>query len=457
MKRVLMLAYYFPPIAASGSLRPLGFCQHLEENGYIPYIVSTDPQDAHPPVNQDADLLERIPAAVRVDRLTHPNRLRQLLELRDGLRGGESQAQAATQAVAGDSTNVEEKRQGLFKRIKTAVLNRLFLFPDHQKPWIKAVEKHVLALPADEQPDIVFATGNPWSGLVAGMRVAKKLGVPFVADFRDPWTRNPKPAVSEAIHQLSCKLEKQVVEAADLVIANTESLKQQFIDDYPEIDGKVKVLTNGYGEHLIDLLAAVTGPELSAPYELCHYGSVYELRKPDRLLEAMSGLVEQGRLQPGQLIVRFRGHWGVEDADCNTLADALEQAGFISREPALAHQDYLKAMKQSQYLLILQQDFPLQIPGKLYEYIATGRPVVMIGGRGATAQLIEAHRLGLTLENEPQALAEFLSGLAQGRCELHPPTPDAVSQFGYASLTRELASHFDQLLQRQDGTNITLR
>ena len=446
MKRVLILAYYFPPIAASGSLRPLGFCQHLEKCGYIPHIVSTDPKDAHPPVNQDSDLLEHVPGSVRVDRLSHPNRLKQLLELRDRImgsvkKGGKATAHKRMAPVSQQSAS----QPGWLSSAKEAILNRIFLFPDHQKPWIKAVEKYVARLPDNEKPDIVFATGNPWSGLVAGMRVAKKLGVPFVADFRDPWTRNPKPAPSETLHKLSCKLEKQVVKAADLIIANTEQLRQQFISDYPEIADKVEVVTNGYSEHLLELLQQVPEVDISLPFELCHFGSVYELRKPDLLLEALNKLVEEGRIEAGQLRLRFIGHWGVEDTDCNNRVKVLEEAGFLSREPALNHADYLRAMKQSQYLLILQQDFPLQIPGKLYEYIATGRPIVMVGGQGATADLIKQHHLGVTVDNTFDALTEFLLNFAKGECQATPPTAEAIEQFGYARLSARLSGLFDRL------------
>lgn len=445
MKRALLLAYYFPPIAASGSLRPLGFCQHLHEYGYEAHVVSTDPDDAHPPVSQDADLLSRLPPGIRVDRLSHVNRLRQLLDLRDKLRGGRRTDDAEPEPSSPGKSSPGSP--GIFSRIKTAVLNRLFLFPDHQKPWIRAVEKHVLALPKHERPDIVFATGNPWSGLVAGMRVARALGVPFVADFRDPWTRNPKPAVSEAIHRLSCKLERQVIESADLVIANTETLKQQFIDDYPLAAGKIEVLTNGYGEHLLELMGGAQEVAPQAAIELCHFGSVYELRKPDRLLEAVANLQRSGRLTAGQMRIRFLGHWGVEDASCNALAQSLESEGFISREAALPHSEYLQAMTRAQHLLILQQDFPLQIPGKLYEYIASGRPLIMIGGAGATSDLIESNHLGRAVDNDTGAIEAFLESLPRGQCQLPPPAPEAVRQFGYASLTGRLAAYFDRLLQ----------
>lgn len=416
------------------------------------HVISTDYEDAHPPIGIDPSLEHLLSPTLKVDRLSHINMLKVLLELREKLRDTvkiKADAKSDKQEPAGSDTPKDYLQPGLLSRLKTRILNRLFLVPDHQKPWISAVVKHVAGLPPDERPDLVYATGNPWSALLAGQKVALKLNIPFVADFRDPWVSNPKPAASVELDRWAQKLERQVVAGADHIVANTEELKQQFVIDYPEVEGKVTAITNAYNDSLVAALSRFSSKvEHDAKLELCHFGSVYELRKPAKLLRVLDELEQQGEIECGDIKVRFIGNWIVDEEDCNRLADRLEAKGLISREPTLAHDDYLKAMMKSQYLLILQQSFPLQIPGKLYEYIATGRPLIIIGGEGATANLIKRHRLGLSCPDEEIHLRQTLIKMINREIEVLVPDSETVKQFSYSNATKQLASVFDRLLDK---------
>ena len=447
MKRVLFLAYYFPPIAASGSLRPAGFSAHLREHGYEPLIVSTDSDAVHPPVRLDPSLLGLVDDGIQVERLQYINWLKVLLDVRERFRSTVGSG-AVTENEQKESAGGGRKSfsvLGVVSRTKTAILNRVFLFPDHQKPWMLAAGRFANSLKSDQRPDVVLASGNPWSALVAGNRIARELGVPFVADFRDPWTGNPKAAVSEAIHKLSLKEERRVLQGATKVIANTEELRGWFDVTYPDLRGRFVSITNGYNESFRTAMQQVEAAVRPvAKVELCHLGSIYELRKPVALFRALGELSEQQRIGPGDILLRFTGAWIVEDAECNELAAQLEQKGLLVREEAVSHGEYLRRLKESPYLLILQQSFPLQIPGKIYEYIASGRPLVVIGGEGATANLVAQHGLGAACENEVAALKDLLLSLVDGTAQV-AGAPDAeIEQFGYHNLTRQLASVLDE-------------
>lgn len=443
MKRVLILAYYFPPIAASGSMRPVGFCNHLMENGYYPHVLTTDWRDAHPPVAIDPSLENLIPDGVRIDRLSHVNLLKELLELRSRFRskvhgGGH-----------GDSPEVpvDATPPSPIKRLKRDMMNRLFLFPDHQKPWIHAVNRHVKGLGRQERPDLVFATGNPWSALIAGQQVARYLSVPFVADFRDPWSQNPKPPLSDSLGRKAVVWERKILKDADCVVANTRELADAFAQEVPESSNKIVTITNGYHDGIFpDGRIAEQSRVADAKIELSHFGSVYELRSPIKLLQAIQQLWKAGVVTKEDIRVRFIGAWIVEDVACNRLAAELETAGLITREPPVAHDAYLNRLAAAQNLLILQQAFPLQIPGKIYEYIASGRPMIIVGGEGATANLVARHRLGLTFPNSIDQLAEGLRDLVEGKITVSCPGNDEIHRFSYGELTRQLAGVFDHLL-----------
>tara|TARA_R110001592_G_scaffold126336_1_gene337489 strand:- start:123357 stop:124715 length:1359 start_codon:yes stop_codon:yes gene_type:complete len=452
MKRVLILAYYFPPIAASGSLRPVGFSRHLGEYGYLPHIVSTDLHDVHPPVAIDQSLTRLIPEVLEVDRLKHTNYLKELLALRETMRRwlpvtrpAVKQSLSKPQIGTDDAATADE--DGPFTRLKSEFLNQIFLFPDHQKPWISAVLNHVKSLPREKRPELVYATANPWSALVAGQKVADYLGIPFVADFRDPWTRNPKPAESDRLAKKAQKLEREIVSRANRVIANTEELRMAFVEDYPEFATKFVSITNGFNDILLQQdeteKAAV---KKQAATELCHFGSVYELRKPLQLLQSVDQLLTEGALVPGDLKIRFIGNWLVESPDCNRLVEELEAKGLVTREPPLSHENYLTEMRQADNLLILQQDFPLQIPGKIYEYISSGRPLVVVGGEGATANLIQRHSLGAAFPNRVDDLKVHLIELVRNGNEFKAVDISQIDNFNYSALTAKLADVFDQLV-----------
>ncbi len=100
-------------------------------------------------------------------------------------------------------------------------------------------------------------------------------------------------------------------------------------------------------------------------------------------------------------------------------------------------------MKRSSVLLVLQPDSPLQVPAKIYEYVATGRPLLLIGGEGATANLVNRHALGVSSPNQVESIKVLLQELATGKQKLVPPDPARVNRFEYRSLTGELSAVLD--------------
>lgn len=440
MKKVLLLAYYFPPAAASGSLRPVGLCRYLRDFGFEPHVVCADPESIQPPVGRDTTLEGLVPDSVRVDRIRYRSTLKELLDLRDRMRRVfQRRPNAPSNRAGGDEEAGDEAPS-----VKDAILDRLFIFPDHQKYWVRPAVRHVCALSPSERPDVVLATASPWSSLIAGLTIARRLRIPFVADFRDPWSRNPKPQPSARLLPQVAALERRVVHAASAVIANTDALRSAMIRDYPSCEQKIQAITNGFIEDMIP--GRYANGAAVGPLELCHFGSVYPLRNPKLLLEVLSDLAEEGLVRPEDLRVRFIGSWDTRDASCDALATRLEAAGLVVREPAMPREAAIRAMHSASHLLILQQDFPLQIPAKLYEYIAVGRPMVVIGGAGATAELVTSHGLGVCCLNDRHAIRDLLTGLAVDKHPIPAPDTDAVEQFNYRDLARRVAGVLEDSL-----------
>lgn len=448
-KRVLVLAYYFPPMAVSGSMRPAGFCSHLHEYGYVAHVMS----NAVPPteggtIPVDQSLMRLVPDGLRIDRIAHADWMQGLLDLRARVRGTQAAVPSPAASAGAAAAPGGAARAAPIRQLRERIMNRLLLFPDRQNRWIAAVRRAVRTLAPHERPDVVFATGNPWSSLVAGLDVAKMLGVPFVADFRDPWTQNPKPPLPELVAP-AAKCERHILTGADRIIANTPALQDAFATLYPASADKIVTITNGYHESLLVPAVNERAPDAqSSGIELEYYGSVYELRKPTVLLEAVAALADSGHIRSGEFRITFTGNWGVSDPACNALAERLETHDLIRREAAVSHTVYLERIRAAQHLLVLQQDFPLQIPGKIYEYVATGRPLFLVGGEGATASLVRNHRLGHVCADNHADLCEAITALVERRLSIVPPAPDTIAAFGYAALTRQLAGVLDEVVNR---------
>ncbi len=455
-KTLLIVAYYFPPIAASGSMRALGFCRYLDRYGWQARVLTTEPKSVYPPIGVDESLCRQLPNTVQIDRVPHKNPEPALLLARDKLWDFlcKSVLFGNRRLRVGSRQNTSEEPGGIRKQYRKAMTEWLFSFPDPQCFWLRPAVQRLAQIPSKDYPDVVLATGGPWTSLLIGQTLAKKFGVPFVADFRDPWTNNPnRRPHSDLLFRKHKELEKSVCAAAAKVIANTEKLQAQFRHDNPAAEEKFITITNGFdderwgsGSDLTNSEHHSSGAGCKPIVELCHFGSVYGNRNPVPLLLAVESLLRENRITKGQLRVRFVGDWEQVNDGRESLAKELEQTGFLKRNPSVSHDECLKQMTQAKILLILQPAYPLQVPAKIYEYIATGRPILVIGGEGATAALVERHQLGLCCPNDVSAIKQILVLLIEGKLQIPLPSQEQSEKFHYRNLTQKLSQILDAVV-----------
>jgi hypothetical protein len=293
-----------------------------------------------------------------------------------------------------------------------------------------------------------------------GKRLAEKFHVPLIADFRDPWIGGVEYFASTLLRKKAIGLEREVCASAARVILNTEELRLRFCAEYPEWQHKFVTITNGYAEELravspllgnTGTVRRTEGSDVST-LELCHFGTVYGNRSPLALFRAIEELLVEGMAQASRLRLRFVGAWDVHDSDCMQLAKALEERGVLKLVPPVSHQECLQEMARSNVLLILQPDYPLQVPAKIYEYIVAGRPLLVIGGEGATANLVQRHRLGRCCQNTVQEIKRTLMSILSSESALLAPTPADTEQFSYRALTSRLAELLDLVCEEQQGS-----
>lgn len=463
VRRVLLIAYYFPPIAATGGMRPLNFCRQLPSYGWAPQVLATDHESVLPPHAMDRKLLDRVPFDVGVIRVPHPNPMGRLLGFRDRLKQLVTQGRNSSPAQGvGDSVRPPTSVEGSASSIRAyfRFLTEILLeFPDPQCHWIRPAVRACVNIPVEERPNVIWATGGPWTSLLVGKQLAEKFNVPFIADFRDPWVGGFEFFSSKTLHRKAQGLERCVCAAAARVILNTEELRLRFCAVYPEWQHKFVTITNGYAEELRAVSSSsgnagtftrAAGGHVST-LELCHFGTVYGNRSPLPLFQAIQELLSEGMVQASRLRLKFVGAWDVHDPVCMQLAKVLEERGILRLVPPVSHQECLQEMARSNVLLILQPDYPLQVPAKIYEYIVAGRPLLVIGGEGATANLVQRHLLGRCCQNTVQEIKRTLVSILSSESSLQAPTPADTEQFSYRALTGRLAELLDRVYEEQQS------
>jgi hypothetical protein len=438
-RQALIIAYYFPPIATSGAMRPLAFCRYLPSYGWQPRVVAVTPDAVLPPLDVDAELAARLPPGVSVQRVGHRNPTARLIDWRNRLLGRQPAGAAA--GVPATPPAPPSSSASLLRSLRKEVLHHLLSFPDVQKWWRRAA---VAAAMSGPRPDVVLATGGPWTSLLAGREVARRFDVPFIADFRDPWSRNPFRDHSAVARWRHRRLEQRVCTSAAAIIANTVELRGQFVADYPEIADRFVTIPNGFDDvnDASSVTARSTCLDRAQPLEICHFGTVYGKRSPTALLRAMCALLDAGAPLAGRVRLRFVGLWEADDPGCNADCARHESHGIVSRELSMPHQACLDAMRTSDLLMVLQPASPLQVPGKIYEYVSMGRPLLVIGGEGATASLVARHRLGRCCPNAVEPLQKLVMDLLEG-AGFDAPPEGARDEFDYRRLTRSLATVLD--------------
>jgi glycosyltransferase involved in cell wall biosynthesis len=328
-----------------------------------------------------------------------------------------------------------------------------FMTPDAQIGWLpyavragkKAIRKH--------QVNVIYSTGSPWTDHLIGCRLKYASGLPWIADFRDPWMQNPWHTwkLPRRLKRES-QMEAEVVHEADIVIANTERLRLDFIKRYPEEPGaKFITITNGYD---LDSLAPLNVKRSqNQAMTITHTGTLYAERSPRNLLLAIQELLHENIIPVCGIRLRLVGQGKTNDIK-DILADKLV-SHVVEIIPQVPHRQSLQYLSEADVLLIIQPQAPMQIPGKLFEYMCFQRPILAITeAESATSDIIRQAQLGLIVEPED------ISGIKKAVCNLYEQfqsgtllslhgDTNTIRQYDARILTLQFAEILDHLINHQ--------
>ncbi|MCB1161208.1 glycosyltransferase [bacterium] len=425
-RRVLMVAYFFPPMGDGGVFRSLKLARYLPRHGWEPVLLCGRPEDYWV---RDASLLDELPTSLEVHRvggLTGQSLLRRLR------RGG---------ATGGDATASGSRSSGLFRRLRR--LGDWMTLPDAYAGWIAPARRAGAERLAAGDIDLIYSSSPPDSAHRVAGPLAARAGLPWVADFRDPWfnlhLKTPPTPLHRALHR---RMEARVLREAQ-VVAVTEGWRRY----YAERCARPPVLIrNGFDPADYEGLAA--SARADGLLHLLHTGKLSLTRSARPLLEGFAALRET---RPA-LAERARLHFlGPRESDNEAAVAALGLEPLVRFEDSVPHAESVARQAAADLLLLIKHDDPRYrdlIPGKFYEYAAAGPPILAMTPAGEIETLLREHALGWTCrpraESVRDALGEALSALDEGRWTRRP-APEAFSRQAQAAA---MAALFDACVER---------
>lgn len=411
LKKVLMVAFHFPPLrGSSGIQRALKFAQYLPALGWQPLVLSAHPRAY---ANQGPDQLAEIPPQAVVRR-----------------------------AFAFDSARHLAWRGRYISW--TA-------WPDRYVGWILGAVPEGLSLVRQYRPQVIWTTYPVASATLIGYLLHKLTGLPWIADFRDPMTddyypRNPK------LRAISRWIEGKAVRHAALVVCTTPGAVATYTTRYPDLPrNRFTVLENGYDEeNFRHAGGAAPARAAGQPFTLVHSGIIYPSeRDPVPLFRALAELKAAGAIDAGRLHIVLRA-----TAHDDYVAGLLAEHGIsdlVSLAPHVPYQAALAEMLTADGLLVLQaSNCNHQIPAKLYEYLRAGRPILALtdaaGDTAATLRHAGVDTIAALDDSAAiqRALLHFLQLARAGQAPL--PSAAAVAAASRQARTIELARLLDSVL-----------
>jgi hypothetical protein len=431
MRKILVITYYWVPSGGAGVQRWLKFVKYLRNFEWEP-VVYTPENPELPAVDYslESDIPEKL--TVLKTRIWEPYAAYKKFVGRkkeDKIKSGFLS---------------EKKNPSLTEKVSVWIRGNLFI-PDARKFWIKPSIKFLSQWLSKNHVDAIVSTGPPHSMHLIARAVHQKFNIPWLADFRDPWTNidfYDELMLTGFGNRRHHKLEKTVLTEANRVIAVSEGMADQF---KTIVNRDYQVITNGY-----DL------PEGSLPksgnnlkFVLAHIGSLVPARNPENFWKALQQIIIAKPEFGGDLEILLVGQIDYTVKESLAGFNLLDYTTII---PYLPHNEVTGVQRSSGILLLFINNTAnagMVVTGKIFEYLVSGRPILCIGpGDGDAARIISETHTGISVGHEDlegirEAIVSFYERFKSGMLKSEATNLEKYSRY---QLTRRLAELLNEMV-----------
>lgn len=452
-KKILLITYHFPPSQAVGGLRIFNLAKHLPEYGWQTEVLTIRPNHIKKlnykrlkeipdtKIHQTTCLPTLIDLYMKLKSIYHS-----LIEMRY------LTPEDLQRAYVPDASR--NNRENVLSQIRRFLISIFLSLPDGERGWILPAVVKGYHLLTKSHYDFILTSCPPYSAHIIGLILKNMTGIPWVADFRDPWYKGGHKKLyvtTSTSKRIEEKLETEVLEKADLILTTTQKLCDIFAafvtQQYKRSKPKCICQTNAFDEQVF---ARIQTDGKYEQFTITYTGSLYFGRTPEPVFSAISELISAKEVDNDQIRIKLVGNCDrIENMQTNAVIEKYGLHGIVQISEPVPYEESIRMIKKSHLALLLAPDQPLQIPAKVFDYIGARTPILAITQKGATYDLIEYTGTGGAFDpDDVKGIKEFIKNAITNNQMLGSNIPvEIMQQFTSKSLAENIAVHLNQCLQ----------
>ncbi|MCX6153298.1 MAG: glycosyltransferase family 4 protein [Candidatus Kapabacteria bacterium] len=450
MRKLLIIAYYFPPSGGSGVQRVLKHVKYLPEFGWQP-VVLTVSNGLFPA--RDESLLSQVPDST----IVYKSETYEPYNIYRKLTGKK-------QGVAIDVNTIWKENEKLsFKEAFANFIRATFFIPDARVGWLATAGNAIKKIMAEHKIDAIYSSSPPYTCSIIARNAKRKYNLPWIAGFRDPWTEFITQPVRWWLPALVDRhFERTVFNEADAVECAWLGIIKDALHKYPQLDkNKFFHIPNGFDSEdfpkcltqthsnnsVIPANAGIPNGSMEGDscirrndmlekgkFTITYTGAMYGRRNPETFLQAIESLIQRNEVNPDEIKLKFVGRFG---ADIEKMFNSVSFPNSIESIPYLPHGESIKQLIESDVTLLIvdsTKESEEIVPGKVYEYVGLRKPVIAIAPpQSAIAVLMTETGCGRCAAQEDiESIAQIFKQYYQNwknSSALIVPDDDAINRY----------------------------
>nr|WP_321027161.1 glycosyltransferase [Clostridium neonatale] len=440
MRKVLVIAYYFPPLGWSGVQRTLKFAKYLRDFDWEPIVVTVGKTKFS---ILDQSLENELPKDINIIRIDDIV----LKDVTDAMkRQLKGYIEASMNFISDENLKqlYEEEIEKIFSELRD-----LLLIPDGNAIWANSVIKKIRNKIDFNKIDVVYTTSGPYSAHIIGEYIKRKYSIPWIADFRDQWINNPYIDYDKNSlrYKIEKSMEKSVVLNCDRLITTTPIITENYISTYKIEKNKVITITNGYDE---EDFKNIKSKKENNKFTMIHNGSFYLKRNPYTVARVIKKLVENDIIDEKKIEIILNGN-----NDYNIINKFKEIMGkysyIITINGYLSHEESLIKSNDADILLLIcgEEESSKQVyTGKVFEYLRLRKPVLSISPKGSLVEkLLDETECGINAEySDIETIAKIILNYYNSWLKGNKIKVDAknIERYERKELTKKLVEIFNE-------------